>query len=159
MERRALTQADFDAWRSIRDVTLSADGRWAAWSLVPQVGDGEVVLRNLRSGSELRHTRGFIGRPQMKPGASRDDAIRFPAPRFTADGSYLVFTIEPNRAELEKARRQKRGGKAETPRPSLGILRTGDGHVDEIASVKSFKLGEGSSRARRPRKLLRPTPS
>jgi dipeptidyl aminopeptidase/acylaminoacyl peptidase len=145
-ERRALTQADFDAWRSIRDVTLSADGRWAAWSLVPQVGDGEVVLRNLRSGSELRHTRGFIGRPQMKPGASRDDAIRFPAPRFTADGSYLVFTIEPNRAELEKARRQKRGGKAETPRPSLGILRTGDGHVDEIASVKSFKLGEGSSR-------------
>jgi dipeptidyl aminopeptidase/acylaminoacyl peptidase len=128
-------------------VALSSDGRWAAWSLVPQVGDGEVVLRDLRSGSEVRHTRGFIGRPQMKPGASRDDAIRFPAPRFTADGSYLVFTIEPSRAEFEQARRARHGGKAgDAPRSSLGIHRTADGHVDEIASVKSFRLDDGSPR-------------
>lgn len=145
-EKRALTQADFDGWRSIRDVTLSNDGRWAAWSLVPQVGDGEVVLRDLKSGRELRHTRGYIGRPQMKPGASRDDAIRFPAPRFTADGHYLVFTIEPSRADFEKARHERRGRKGDAPRSSLGILRTADGHVDEIARVKSFKLAAGSSR-------------
>ncbi|HEY9514922.1 MAG TPA: hypothetical protein VIQ74_04510, partial [Gemmatimonadaceae bacterium] len=65
--RRPLTQAAFDSWRSVRDVTLSNDGRWAAWSLVPQVGDGDVVLRDLGSGKEVRHTRGYIGRPQMKP--------------------------------------------------------------------------------------------
>ncbi len=145
-DRRPLTQADFDGWRSIRDVTLSNDGRWSAWSLVPQVGDGEVVLRDLRSGREVRHTRGFIGRPQMKPGAGRDDAIRFPAPRFTPDGDYLVFTIEPQRAEYEKARHAKRGKKSRSPRPSLGIMRTSDGHVDEVAGIKSFRIAHGSSR-------------
>ncbi len=144
--KRALTQPDFDAWRSIRDVTLSNDGRWAAWSLIPQVGDGEVVLRDLRSGSELRHTRGFVGRPQMKPGARRDDAIRFPAPRFTADGSYLVFTIEPSRAVFENARHARHGAKTDAPKSSLGILRTADGHVEEIDRVKSFELANGSSR-------------
>jgi dipeptidyl aminopeptidase/acylaminoacyl peptidase len=144
--RRPLTQAAFDSWRSIRDVTLSNDGRWAAWSLVPQVGDGDVVLRDLRSGKEVSHTRGFIGRPQMKPGARRDDAARFPTPRFTADGSFLVFTIEPNRAEFEKARHSKRGKSADRPKPSLAILRTSDGHVTEIPSVKSFRMPGGSSR-------------
>ena len=144
--RRPLTQAAFDSWRSVRDVTLSNDGRWAAWSLVPQVGDGDVVLRDLGSGKEVRHTRGYIGRPQMKPGASRDDAIRFPAPRFTADGKFLVFTIEPSREEFEKTRHEKRGKDASRPRSSLGILRTSDGHVDEIPRVKSFKLASGSSR-------------
>jgi dipeptidyl aminopeptidase/acylaminoacyl peptidase len=144
--RRPLTQAAFDSWRSIRDVTLSNDGRWAAWSLVPQVGDGEVVVRDLRSGKEMRHTRGYIGRPQMKPGASRDDAIHFPAPRFTADGKYLVFTIEPDREEYEEALHEKGGKEAGRSRSSLGILRTSDGQVDEVPRVKSFKLASGSSR-------------
>lgn len=144
--RRPLTQADFDSWRSIRDVTLSNDGRWAAWSLVPQMGEGEVVLRELRTEREIRHTRGYIGRPQMKPGATREDAIHFPAPSFTTDGKYLVFTIEPSRAEFEKARHAEREKSAKGPNPSLGILRTADGHVDEVADVKSFELPSGSSR-------------
>jgi dipeptidyl aminopeptidase/acylaminoacyl peptidase len=113
---------------------------------VPQVGEGEVVLRDLRGGREVRHSRGFIGRPQMKPGATRADAIRFPSPRFTEDGRYLVFTIEPGRAEVEKARHEKRKKGATAPKSSLGIMRTADGQVDEIAEVKSFKLPSGSSR-------------
>jgi dipeptidyl aminopeptidase/acylaminoacyl peptidase len=144
--RRPLTQAAFDSWLSIRDVTLSNDGRWAAWSLVPQVGEGEVVLRDLRSGREVRHSRGFIGRPQMKPGATREDAIRFPSPRFTQDGKYLVFTIEPSRAEVEEARHAKHEKGATAPKSSLGIMRTADGQVDEVPEVKSFKLPSGSSR-------------
>ncbi len=144
--QRPLAQADFDGWRSIRDVALSNDGRWAAWSLVPQAGDGEVVLRDLRSGADVHHTRGYIGRPQMKPGAGRDDAIRFPAPRFTADGSHLVFTIEPPRTEYDKARHERHGKKSAGPKPSLGIMRTADGQVVEVPRVKSFKLAGSSSR-------------
>ena len=145
--KRPLTQAAFDSWRSIRQVTLSADGRWAAYSLVPQVGDGEVVLRELHSNREFRHTRGYIGRPQMKPGASRDDAANFPAPRFTPDGKLLVFTIEPGRAEFEQARHEGRKKKvADRPRSSLGILSTADGQVTEVPRVKSFRMPSGSSR-------------
>ena len=143
--KQPLTQAAFDSWRSIRDVSLSNDGRLAAYSLVPQVGDGDVVLRDLRTNREFRHTRGYIGQPQMKPGATRDDAARFPAPRFTADGKWLVFTIEPSRSEFEKARHAGKKATAR-PKPSLGILRTVDGGVAEIASVKSFRIANGSSR-------------
>ena len=140
-----LTQAAFDSWRSIRDVTLSNDGHWAAYSLVPQAGDGEIVLRELGTSREIRHTRGYIGRPQMKPGATRDDAVHFPAPRFTADGKWLVFTIEPARAEFEEARRLRKKA-AERPKSSLGILRTADGDVAVIPGVKSFRIPGGSSR-------------
>jgi len=39
-EKKALTQADWDRWRSINNPTLSNDGKWAAYTLTPQVGDG-----------------------------------------------------------------------------------------------------------------------
>ncbi|MDQ6829481.1 MAG: hypothetical protein M3081_11495, partial [Gemmatimonadota bacterium] len=51
---KALTQKDYDQWRSISGVALSHDGKWAVYSLVPQVGDGEVVVRALPSGAEYR---------------------------------------------------------------------------------------------------------
>ena len=39
-QKKALTQADWDRWRSIQNPTLSNDGKWAAYTLSPQVGDG-----------------------------------------------------------------------------------------------------------------------
>src|SRR4030095_14811363 len=43
-QKKALTQADWDRWRSITNPTLSNDGKWAAYTLTPQVGDGEFVV-------------------------------------------------------------------------------------------------------------------
>src|ERR1041385_7792916 len=67
--KRALTQADWDGWRSITGATLSNDGRWAAYTLIPQVGDGELVIRSTRGATEYRVPRGFLGRPNNVPGA------------------------------------------------------------------------------------------
>lgn len=143
--KKPLTPAAFDGWRSIHDVTLSDDGRWAVYSLVPQVGDGEVVVRDLRSGVEHRHTRGFIGRPQTKAGASRQDAISFPPARITSDGRFVIFTIEPERAEWERARRERRRAQAQ-PKTALGIMSTATGEVTVIPNVRSFRLAEESGR-------------
>jgi dienelactone hydrolase len=139
--KQVLTAAAFDGWRSIHGATLSTDGRWAAYSLVPQVGDGEVVVRDLETGREYRHTRGFIGRPQTKAGASRREAISFPPARFTRDGRFVLFTIEPERAEVERARHQKKKPN-EGPKGSLGIMSTATGQVTVIPRVKSFHLAE-----------------
>src|SRR5690606_27003198 len=68
------------------------------------------------------------------------------APRFTADGSHLVFTIEPPRTEYDEARHERHGKKSAGPKPSLGIMRTADGQVVEVPRVKSFKLAGSSSR-------------
>ena len=45
-QKKALTQADWDRWRSIQGATLSNDGKWVAYTLSPQVGDGEFVVRS-----------------------------------------------------------------------------------------------------------------
>src|SRR2546426_7665447 len=48
--KRALTHADYDTWRSIQGARLSRDGKFLAYTLVPQDADGELVVRNLTTG-------------------------------------------------------------------------------------------------------------
>jgi hypothetical protein len=70
-QKKALTQADWDRWRSIQNPTLSNDGKWAAYTLSPQVGDGEFVVRSTTGSTEYRVPVGYIGRPNNVPGALR----------------------------------------------------------------------------------------
>jgi dipeptidyl aminopeptidase/acylaminoacyl peptidase len=138
-EKKVLVSSAFDGWQSIRDETLSDDGRWVVYSLVPQVGDGEVVVRRVPSGPEYRHTRGFIAPPQTKTNAPRGRGSAFPAARFSRDARFVVFTIEPMRAQVERAARSKRK-RARKPSASLGIMSTADGKVTVVPRVKSFRL-------------------
>src|SRR5262245_3036455 len=58
--KRPLTHQDYDSWRSIQGQTLSRDGKFIGYALIPQDGDGEIVVRNLRSEehtSELQSLR------------------------------------------------------------------------------------------------------
>ena len=70
-QKKALTQSDWDGWRSIQGATLSNDGQWVAYTLSPQVGDGEFVVRSTRSTTEYRVPVGYIGRANNIPGGER----------------------------------------------------------------------------------------
>src|SRR5450830_573964 len=78
--KRAITQDTYDQWRTISGATLSPDGKFAAYTLSPVVGDGEVVIRATGTGTdtEWRFARGYTGRPQLMPAA--DSAAQFSAP-------------------------------------------------------------------------------
>lgn len=144
--KRPLTPADFDQWRSIRNESLSRNGEWAVFSLVPQVGEGEVVVRSTRGTAEHRHTRGFIGRPQTRPGATGPMAgYNAPPPRISADSRWVVFTIDPPRDSVEAARRARRTGDR-APKSGLGILSLADGRVQRVARVKNFRMPEENGR-------------
>src|SRR5215471_4719907 len=61
--KRPLQHTDYDAWRSISGQQLSPDGNFLVYGLFPQEGDGEVIVRNLKSGSEWREPAGARPEP------------------------------------------------------------------------------------------------
>ncbi|MDQ6886668.1 MAG: prolyl oligopeptidase family serine peptidase [Gemmatimonadota bacterium] len=142
---KPLTPDAYDQWRTIQGEKVSNDGRWVVYSLVPQVGDGELVVKAVPSGPEYRRSRGFIGRPEIRAGAQTRTGYRAPEPAITADGKFVVFTIDPPRNDVERARREKKKP-AEQPKASLGILRTADGNVSVVPNVKSFRVAKDGSR-------------
>jgi len=125
--KKPITHDVYDSWKSIRNTQVSRDGVWLAYALVPQDGDGELVVRNLRTGAEHRHPRG------------QDPVI-------TADGRFVVFTIVPLKADADKAKKDKKKPE-DQPKNALGIMTLPGGAVATVDRVKSFKVPEESSRA------------
>ena len=71
--KKPLSYDTYDYWQSIQGTTLSRDGQWLAYALTSQGADGELVVRNLRTG--------------------RNSSIRAARARVHADGKFVVFTI------------------------------------------------------------------
>jgi len=144
--RRALTHSDYDAWQSIAGATISRDGLWVAYALLPQDGDGDLVVRQVLNGKEWRHNRGWrIPTPTPSDPEAAQTVLaslnRITRPLFTADGAFLLFIIEPSKAEVLEARRAKKKP-SEMPRNALGILQLSTGELTRIERVKSFSVPE-----------------
>src|SRR3954470_8646925 len=67
--KRPLNHHDYDGWRAITGQRLSNDGKFVAYGLFPQDGDGEVVIRNLVTGKEQREPAGARPAPAAATGA------------------------------------------------------------------------------------------
>jgi len=50
--KRPLNHHDYDGWKTISGRRLSADGKFLAYGVFPQEGDGEVIVRNLVTGKD-----------------------------------------------------------------------------------------------------------
>lgn len=151
-QKRPLTHQDYDAWKSIQAQQLSRDGKWVAYALVAQDGDGEIIVRNLAAGTEYKVNRGY--RPPTPPpseaGEPGPPAGGFGAPNrnvrpvFTADSKFVLFTIEPTKAALNQAKKDKKRPE-EMPKNALGIMDLSSGQVTRIEKVKSFAVPEDAA--------------
>ena len=145
--KRPLTHKDYDSWRSIQASQISRDGKFIAYAYVPQDGDGEIVVRNIASSTEWRASRGY--RPPVPPpddpGASiaefQAGQARLLRPVFTSDSRFLVFGTEPMKAELNKAKKDKKKPE-DMPKNGLGIMDLSNGTVVTVERVKSFQVPE-----------------
>jgi hypothetical protein len=148
--KRALTHRDYDSWHSIQSPQISRDGKFIAYAFMAQDGDSEIVVRNLATGAEWRAGRGY--RP---PAPLPDDSIpnvaeliaaqaRLARPAFTADSRFVIFAIEPTKADLTKAKKEKKKPE-DMPKNALGIMDTSTGKVTRIEKVKNFQAPEDGS--------------
>src|SRR4029453_1091087 len=64
-----------ESWKTIGGTRLSDDGEWFAYSVTSIAEDGELIVRNLKSGQEFKQARGS-------------------APQMTPDSKFVIFTIQ-----------------------------------------------------------------
>ncbi len=163
-QKKALTQTDWDRWRSIQGATLSGDGRWAAYTLSPQVGDGEFVVRSTTSATEYRVPVGYIGRPNNTPGGARGAAAGAggggrggagggggAGGPFSYNSKFAFVTKQATKAEVDAAaaaRPAGRGGNGTaantTAQNSLVVINLATGEQSTIANVRGYRLPSAS---------------
>jgi len=140
--RRPLSPADDDSWRSLASTTLTRDGAWLAYSYMPQVGDGEIVLRRLADGHEQRVP---IGALPPAPTTPNEENPERPAPRreatitFTSDSRFAVATRFPDLSATLAAKRAKKKPD-ELPREGIVIINLATTEATRIDDVKSFQV-------------------
>ncbi len=123
--KKPLTHAVYDGWRSVGERLLSNDGQFAVYTVVPQEGDGELVIQNVNTRYKKVISRGY-------------GAV------ITDDSRYLVFRIKPFFQDIRQGRIKKKKPD-ELPKDTLGILELGKDSVIRIARVKSFRVPEKGS--------------
>ena len=85
-DKRPLSIADYQLWRSISGSQISDDGRWAAWTYTRVRGDDTLHVRALDS--DVVYT---------VPLASRAE--------FSNDGAWVAYFVSPSLREAEKLER------------------------------------------------------
>src|SRR5881296_3883079 len=121
VQKKAITHDVYDSWKSIQGTKLSADGTWLTYVLQPQDGDGELVVRNLKTSAEIRAPRG------------RD-------PLITSDNHFVVYAVAPLKKDVDQARKAKKKPE-DMPKNGVGIVNLTTGQVTTLAEhVKSFRV-------------------
>jgi dipeptidyl aminopeptidase/acylaminoacyl peptidase len=123
---RQLEADDLKAWKSIRNATLSADGRWFTYVLAPNEGDAELVVRPTGDGAERRFP---IGEAPTGAAAAGSVAI-------SRDGRWLAFTVYPTAEEARRLRRDRRPAQN-----TVAVLDLASGERRDFERVRRFAFG------------------
>ena len=121
-QKKELDHTVYDSWQSIRETSFHPKGKFVTYTINPQEGDGNLIIRNIQTGNELNIARAT-------------QAL------FTENGEYLVAKIKPSFAETRKAKIDKKKAD-EMPKDSLVIIELATSTIQKIPSVKSFQLAE-----------------
>jgi uncharacterized protein YndB with AHSA1/START domain len=124
---RPLTFEDLMKFRQIRNASISEDGAWVAYVLVPDRGDSEGVVRSTTTNALFRIERGS-------------------EPVISADGQWVAAAITPTLEEGEKvrAKRRKSGSRNDDDKPQNGmsLLDLGTGTEQRIEKVEAFAFSD-----------------
>ena len=130
--KRPLRHTDYDSWKTIAPQVLSRDGHYLAYGLFPQDGDGELVVLNLKTGTEKRYPAGAIPLAPDTADAENPEApppVRSIRVTFSSDNKHVVATTFP----LKQDKKGKTG---------LLIVDLATGVESRVADVASMQVPE-----------------
>jgi len=137
--KKLLDYHAYSAWRQIRDVRLTRDGRRLAYAQVAAEADGELLVRDLGATAVFRAPRGR-------------------APQFSPDGRFVVYRISAPVADVKAAEKAAKPPD-QRPKDGLGIADLADvanARTMLVDRVRSFALArDGTTLAY----LLEPSPA
>ncbi len=166
-KKRPLTYADQDIWGSASVVALSPDGKYVVFTLSVPNADGQIVVKNVATGGEVKVATGARANPLGGPPTAGDEeeaddqqptppttppaggtaTPRGPSgsPTFTPDSKFVYFPLTPTKAELDKVRADKVKPE-EFPKAVLAVMDVTTGQiVKRLERVRSFSIvGEGA---------------
>lgn len=131
--QKTLDASDLASWRSIRAATISADGKWFAYQLVPNEGDGELAVRPTAAGATER--RFGIGQPATPRFDFTAPSFAPPAAGvlFSGDGRWLAYSIFPTAVETKRLAKEKKPAQQR-----LGLVDLASGQQREFEKISRF---------------------
>ncbi|MEN9509292.1 MAG: hypothetical protein RLZZ621_1855 [Gemmatimonadota bacterium] len=129
---RPITPADISAWKSIRGATLSDDGVWIAYTVAPNEGDAEVMIRQTTvGGKSYRFPIGEAPAAAGGPGGGGSPGLQL-----SSDGQWAAILVYPKAAEQKRLRQQRRPVHAKAL-----IVNLASGEQREFERVRRMSFG------------------
>jgi dipeptidyl aminopeptidase/acylaminoacyl peptidase len=121
-QKKPLDHTVYDGWQSIGERLISNNGKYVAYTILPQEGDGVLVIQTADGKYKKEIPRGYSA-------------------AITEDNLYLVCKIKPLFKDTRDAKiKKKKPG--DMPKDSLAIVILGQDSIIKRAGVKSYKLPE-----------------
>lgn len=119
-QKKPLDHTVYDQWQRVGERVISPNGEWVAYTVDPQEGDGQLVLKAVNATSTVEFQRGY-------------------AAQFSANGRFLVFKVKPFYAATREAKIKKKKPE-EFPKDSLVIVEIGKGEIKRLPQIKNYKM-------------------
>lgn len=121
-QKKPLDHSVYDEWQNVNEHYISNDGRWVAYTITPQQGDGLLVIQASDSSWKKEIPRGY-------------------AATITEDNRFVICKVRPFFKDTREARIKKKKPD-DMPKDSLVIVETGKDIVLTIPRIQSYKTPE-----------------
>ncbi len=120
LAKKPFTHEDAMKFRAIRSTAVADNGKWVAYSAIPDRGDGELFVVSDSDTNKIVIARGD-------------------RPVFSTDGVWMAAVLRPKALEVENAKSPK-----DRPKQGMVLLRTSTGTIHDFENIKSFEFSNDS---------------
>jgi dipeptidyl aminopeptidase/acylaminoacyl peptidase len=121
-QKKPLDHSVYDGWQNIAERLISDDGKYIAFTVTPQEGDGRLYIKKKDGSNVAEIARGYNA-------------------NITDNSRFLICRIKPFFKDTREAKIKKKRPE-EMPKDSLAVVDLLSGKITKVAQVKTFKIAD-----------------